>query len=912
KTPTTMVRVAYRSTDGGATWASITSNLPSSAANGVVVDPQDANTVYIALDSGVFSTRQISSCVPAGSSCWSAYGTGLPEAPVVGLSAAPATASLNVLAAATYGRGVWQIPLWTAGAQLTTATVTPSQLTFASQAYGTSSNAQTVTLTNTGGIALTPGAIAASGDFSETDNCQNTVMNADANCTIEVTFTPTQAGGRTGQLTINANVAGGQLTAALSGTGEDGGAVALAPITLSFGTVEVGETSAALPVTVENSGSIAIPITSVNVTAPFVMSYNACGSSIAADGDCAVTVTFAPTQTGSATGTMTLVDGAGTQTAQLSGSGASAPTDTLSPASMSFSGTIAGDLSASQPATLTNSGGVPLTLIVTSVSGPFQVTSNCGAQLAANASCSIGVVFAPTAAGAQTGMLTVSDALRTQTVALSGAGLAPPAIGVSPSSLNFPAQQVGAASSPLALTVSNSGGSAMANVGFQITGPAAGSFTTGTTTCGATLNNGSSCTVQVIFTPTATGGNAATLTVSSSTLGVKAVAVALSGAGTAASGLNASPAQMAFTQATIGQASVAQTVTISNTSPVSAGGLSVVVTAPFSLTQNTCGASLAAGASCLAGVAFTPTENGTEAGTLTINSSTLNTASVALSGTGGLAGAVQLQPVSLNFPTTGVGMTSSAQNVTVTNTGTVPLSDLALTISSEFQLAGNTCTTTLGVGASCTAGVTFVPSVAGQQTGNLTVASSAMATNVQAPLSGMGADFTAALSGASSQTVASGQTATYTLALTPINGSAGTFTFQCSALPANAFCTFDPGSETVAANNAGSATVLIATGHSLSAGRTSGMPGWGAVPMVCGLLLFPLAWKRRRKVLLLFVAGILVIGGLSSCSGSGGGTGGTPPGGQGNSITPAGTYSIPVAVVSNGVSHTVTLSLTVD
>ena len=61
-----------------------------------------------------------------------------------------------------------------------------------------------------------------------------------ANCTIEVTFTPTQAGGRTGQLTINANVAGGQLTAALSGTGEDGGAVTLAPITLSFGTVEVG------------------------------------------------------------------------------------------------------------------------------------------------------------------------------------------------------------------------------------------------------------------------------------------------------------------------------------------------------------------------------------------------------------------------------------------------------------------------------------------------------------------------------------------------------------------------------------------------------------------------------------------------------------------------------------------------
>ena len=72
--------------------------------------------------------------------------------------------------------------------------------------------------------------------------------------------------------------------------------------------------------------------------------------------------------------------------------------------------------------------------------------------------------------------------------------------------------------------------------------------------------------MQVIFTPAATGGNEATLTVSSSTLGVKAVTVALSGTGTAASGLNVSPGQMTFTEATLGQASAAQTATINNTS----------------------------------------------------------------------------------------------------------------------------------------------------------------------------------------------------------------------------------------------------------------------------------------------------------------------------------------------------------
>ena len=224
------VRMVYRSTDGGAHWASIVSNLTGSPANSIVVDPQDSNTVYIATDIGVFSTRQIATCATAASSCWSAYGTGLPNAPVVQLSAAPATSSLSVLAAATYGRGVWQIPLWTAGMQLTTAMVSPDSLTFGEQTYGTTSSAQTVTLTNTGGIALTPTAIAINGDFRETDDCTNRTLNAGASCAIQVTFTPTQTGSRIGTLKISANVAGGQLSVDLDGTGTSAGTViSLAP-----------------------------------------------------------------------------------------------------------------------------------------------------------------------------------------------------------------------------------------------------------------------------------------------------------------------------------------------------------------------------------------------------------------------------------------------------------------------------------------------------------------------------------------------------------------------------------------------------------------------------------------------------------------------------------------------------------
>ena len=114
------------------------------------MDPQDANTVYIATDDGVYFTTQVVSCAQAVSNCWSVFGTGLPGAPVVALSASPAGAIQPVLVAATYGRGIWQTPLWTAGDNPTAAVASPAALTFAGQMFGTTSSAQTVTLQNTG------------------------------------------------------------------------------------------------------------------------------------------------------------------------------------------------------------------------------------------------------------------------------------------------------------------------------------------------------------------------------------------------------------------------------------------------------------------------------------------------------------------------------------------------------------------------------------------------------------------------------------------------------------------------------------------------------------------------------------------------------------------------------------------
>jgi hypothetical protein len=298
-------------------------------------------------------------------------------------------------------------------------------------------------------------------------------------------------------------------------------------------------------------------------------------------------------------------------------------------------------------------------------------------------------------------------------------------------------------------------------------------------------------------------------------------------------------------------------------------------------------------------------------GTLNATSSALvPQANVTLSGTGALAAAVQVTPATITFPVTGAGQTSSATTVTVTNTGAAnTLTDLALAAPAGFPLVNNTCAASLGPGASCTAGVEFAPTAAGTETGNLTVSSSALPTAATVALNGMGFDFTVMFLGSNTQSVASGQTALYTLVLTPLAGSAGAFTFACGSLPADAACTFSPTAETLNSGVTGNVTVQVSTGSSTTA-QLKGAGAWGVVPLFCGLVLLPLGWKRRGKVLhgvvLVALLGIL-IGGVASCAESGGGSGSSGAG-----STAPGTYSVPVTVTSTGVSHSVPLTLTVD
>jgi sugar lactone lactonase YvrE len=222
----------------------------------------------------------------------------------------------------------------TGQAQVPVATLSATSLTFASQTDGTTSSAQTLTLTNSGTAALAITSITTSGDFAQTDTCGMSVA-VGAKCTISVTFTPTVAGTRTGTLTIADNASGSPQPVVLSGTGSasvvTAPAVMLLPTSLTYAPQMDGTTSAAQTVTLTNSGTAALAITSIAASGDFALTQS-CGTSVTAGASCTLSVTFTPTAAGTRTGTVTITDNANgsPQTVALSGGGEAVSLSTVS------------------------------------------------------------------------------------------------------------------------------------------------------------------------------------------------------------------------------------------------------------------------------------------------------------------------------------------------------------------------------------------------------------------------------------------------------------------------------------------------------------------------------------------------------------------------------------------------------
>jgi hypothetical protein len=222
-------------------------------------------------------------------------------------------------------------------------------------------------------------------------------------------------------------------------------------------------------------------------------------------------VVFSPTVVGAASGALTIIDNAGSQTVTLTGNGTSPVT--LSSSSLSFGSLAVGSTSSARTVTVANRLSSVLTFSGIGASVPFAITSNaCGASLAAGASCAVGVTFSPTAIGPATGTLSFADdAINSpQTVSLSGTGTAP--VTLSTTNLSFSTTAVGGTTSAKSVTLTNAQSIPLTFASVGVTAP----FAISNSTCGARINAGAKCTVSVTFTPTATGAVTGTLTLADS------------------------------------------------------------------------------------------------------------------------------------------------------------------------------------------------------------------------------------------------------------------------------------------------------------------------------------------------------------------------------------------------------------
>jgi uncharacterized repeat protein (TIGR01451 family) len=619
----------------------ITDNYPSGFVNASVVNASNScPTGTVLANPGVPGHSWSGISVPAGGSC---------VVSVDVTSSTPGTYNNQIpvgsMTSSTGGNtSVIQATLTVTAAPAPAVSLNVSSLSFGAVTVGTTSATQDILITNSGNATLVIGTGSVSGgEFvrAATPRCDGVTLAPAASCTEKVAFAPTTVGPQTGTWSVTSNAAGSPHSVSLSGEGVAAPtpAVTLNPTSLTFASQAVGTTSPPQSVTLTNSGTATLNVSSIQVTGDFAQTNN-CGSTVGAGASCTLSVTFTPLIAGGRTGSLKVFsDASGSPHAvSLSGTGTavSVPVLTLAPSSLTFPATFVGATSSPQVVTVSNTGNAPFSISgVVGSNAEFPFATGCGGSLGPSQSCDIAVEFHPTAAGTFAGTIAVfSDASGSpHRISVSGTGTERP-IGVlsaSTSSLAFPGSTVvGSQSPPLTVTVTNQGNatvtlaSVSASIHFSVSGAC------------ATIVPGESCPLSVRFTPTAAGNNlTGTLTIQSDASNAT-LTVALSGRALATPEpqVTLSATSVGFGNRFVGAPSNPQLVTLTNSglAPLNVSG--IFTTGDFTVTH-ACPATLAPAASCLLTVRMFPRLAGVRVGTLQVFSNAPGSPhGIELSGTG--------------------------------------------------------------------------------------------------------------------------------------------------------------------------------------------------------------------------------------------------------------------------------------
>jgi len=484
-------------------------------------------------------------------------------------------------------------------------------------------------------------------------------------------------------------------------------------------------------------------------------------------------------------------------------------------------------------------------------------------------------------------------------------------VGLSPASLTFGGQVVGTTSASQTVTLTNRGAGALNISGIVVSGDFA---LADTTTCPSPGTVGTSCNIDVTFTPTAAGDRAGTITITSDAPGSPhVISLTGTGTGTPAIGLSVPSVNFPGNPVNIVPPCPSKPVAVTNTGDIPLDIVSIVPTGPFSQTNN-CPASLATGASCVINVKFSPPGVGAAAGTLTVTTSPATTGNtVNLTGNGTpacrLLTSARSATVLRGTDSTSFGVSDPSPSCTP-----VPI-ELSCSLQNPAACALNPAT--IPPSGSSTLKVSNLRSVTAEW---VTVVVNAVSEFRWASesLTVLISDF-AFTRAPERATVRAGEATSYALAIRPVNGLAGTVRLSCGGPPQGATCTVAPSAVTLDGSSLGQATVRVTTtARALAGPGTQLRPPVGTprgLPLVLGLMslaaLATLGTRRRRAWLALSFSLLLVLV-WAACGG--GGSMSTSPG----SGTPAGTYMLTVRgtyTVPSGdveLTHDTTVTLTVN
>lgn len=304
----------------------------------------------------------------------------------------------------------------------------PTSLAFGSVTIG-QQDSLSETITNTGASSLTVSQVGITGTgLSVSGIPAPLTLNGGQGATFTVSFIPTASGAVSGSLTITSTATNSTLTVPVSGTGVTPGALAANPTSLSFGNVNVGNLGS-LSETITNTGATSVSVTQVGITgAGFSVSGFTTPLTLNGGKSATLTVSFAPTSSGAASGNVTITSNATnpTLTIPVSGAGVAAVRQlSVSPSTLVLGNVTVGQ-SGTATGTLTASGASVTVTAATTNNSAFTISGFSLPQtIAAGRSANFTIIFNPTTAGGVSATLSFTSSAQpsTTTETLTGTGV---------------------------------------------------------------------------------------------------------------------------------------------------------------------------------------------------------------------------------------------------------------------------------------------------------------------------------------------------------------------------------------------------------------------------------------------------------------------------------------------------------